>query len=905
MNSELINKIIFGKYKVGKNIGKGSFGSVFKGKNIVTNEMVAIKVEDGKTGSKILESEAYFLFYLKNFGIPEIKSFGTFKKYKILVQTLLGNNFQAIFVDRPNKEKKFNCEDACLAFIQLLDRLEFIHSKYVIHRDLKPENIMLDLESKKTVYLIDFGMSKKYRSGKTKKHIKFSIPSRLTGTARYCSINALRGTEQSRRDDLESAGYVMIYLAQGGYLPWIGFRNSDKLERYRLIYRMKKKITTEELCKRLPKAFCEYIKYTKKLNFEEDPNYNYMRGLFLDYLNTKKNMTDLKFSWVSKKTKKKKEDKNLSPNHKKTSFKRKISPQSRILRNIQTSQERENKMNKIKNETLIKLLEEKQEKRDNEIIQANKKEEIMELPPKQKNNYDIQKSPTFYKGDPDDKKSEDETHVAQLNMAIFMDNDSEDNNKKDSNQNELNDEKKIHLDENKEKSYNNDINNNMNNNYDINNHINSNKNIQEKNSFEENDFFIKVNTFNDLNQNINNTFNNINIVQGNQFIQISPNNKMDFEPKNNDNDYSQNIDSNKKDFSNNQINKTYNSINNNNKKKNAINIKQNNKRITESTRDIKDSFNKNTNLHKINLYKFKNNNNYQNQKPKVEKKNKLKIIPLKNISSIKANDYFFDNNLNKNDISLDDKNNYTIKTSSSYKSINSINLIKISNSKRGVINYNKVDLNKNDLNINNHKKLSFNNSAEDIRSIKLNPNRNINILKASLSEKKNLSIALNLDNDLQKKEKMRLLTNNNIIITNNKKNNNQIIKKPKLKMIKLNTNKKLINVRQSNLKNNNNFMNNPNNSFKFVNKDGKTNKMIPSYKSLIPINKSQRILRYQGLNGIRINNNIISKINQIKNRNHDFKNKLILSNFTQLNNYSKYHNLEHSNYNNIDIMNSI
>ena len=137
------------------------------------------------------------------------------------------------------------------------------------------------------------------------------------------------------------------------------------------------------------------------------------------------------------------------------------------------------------------------------------------------------------------------------------------------------------------------------------------------------------------------------------------------------------------------------------------------------------------------MYKFKNNNNYQNQKPKVEKKNKLKIIPLKNISSIKANDYFFDNNLNKNDISLDDKNNYTIKTSSSYKSINSINLIKISNSKRGVINYNKVDLNKNDLNINNHKKLSFNNSAEDIRSIKLNPNRNINILKTKLSEKKN------------------------------------------------------------------------------------------------------------------------------------------------------------------------
>ena len=218
MKEDLNNKIFFRRYKTEKILGKGSFGYVYKGKNIINNELVAIKTEEYKIKGDVLESEAYFLVYLKNFGIPEVKSFGVYKKYKILVQTLLDKDLETLF----SKYSHINAKDICMIFIQLLDRLEFVHSKYVIHRDLKPENIMFDLETKKIIYLIDFGMAKKYRSGKTKKHIKFSIPSRLTGTARYCSINALRGTEQSRRDDLESLGYVMIYLARKRFLPWMG-----------------------------------------------------------------------------------------------------------------------------------------------------------------------------------------------------------------------------------------------------------------------------------------------------------------------------------------------------------------------------------------------------------------------------------------------------------------------------------------------------------------------------------------------------------------------------------------------------------------------------------------------------------------------------------------------------------
>ena len=165
MQLGLYNKLIFGKYKVTKLLGQGSFGYVLKGKNIISKEPVAMKIEDWKMKGNILESEAYFLFYLKNFGIPEIKSFGVFNKYKILVQTLLGENMDQIF---SKNSRNNNMKDVCKIFIQLLDRLEYIHSKYVIHRDLKPENIMIDCETKNIIYLMILAWQKNIEVGKLK-----------------------------------------------------------------------------------------------------------------------------------------------------------------------------------------------------------------------------------------------------------------------------------------------------------------------------------------------------------------------------------------------------------------------------------------------------------------------------------------------------------------------------------------------------------------------------------------------------------------------------------------------------------------------------------------------------------------------------------------------------------------
>ena len=334
---DLYNKLIFKKYKILDLLGKGSFGYVFKGINILDKQYCAVKVEDWKNKGNLLESEAYYLYYLKGFGIPEVKSFGICGKYKVLVQTLLGNSLDGIFT---SLFYKFTMKDICMIAIQLMERFEYIHSKFIIHRDIKPDNISIDYETNKIIYLIDFGLARKYRSSRTGKHIKFSIPNRLTGTARYASKNALGGKEQSRRDDLEAFGYVLIYFARQGNLPWMGLKTLNKLEKYRQIYFIKKEITPENLCRGLPEEFSQYIRYVKGLMFEEQPNYKYLKELFLRIMVKMNYKYDSNFSWLIFNNNKKKGNKNncIEINNRNINLHlRKDSPQSRLYRKLVNS----------------------------------------------------------------------------------------------------------------------------------------------------------------------------------------------------------------------------------------------------------------------------------------------------------------------------------------------------------------------------------------------------------------------------------------------------------------------------------------------------------------------------------------------------------------------------------------
>ena len=340
----LKNKIIFGKYKLNKLIGKGSFGYVFKGLNTQDNSEVAIKVERKDVKTHLLEIESNFLLILKGYGIPELKSYGYSGQFYILVEELLGNNLGEI-----RKGKTLTIKDISMLAIQILDRMEYIHSKNIIHRDIKPENFLLGYNNSPIVYIIDFGISRKYRSSRTGKHIKFSLTGKLFGTVRYVSFNGSRGVQQSRRDDLESIGYMLLYIKKGK-LPWqsINLKDCDRKQKYMQMLYLKKNITPEFLCKDLPPEFAEYIKYCKNLNFEQDPNYEYLRNLFKSVLEKIHERNDLNFSWNKKIFFNKKNfEKEINQEKYINLLQRKESPQTRLYRNIQKSLEKNEKYKKL------------------------------------------------------------------------------------------------------------------------------------------------------------------------------------------------------------------------------------------------------------------------------------------------------------------------------------------------------------------------------------------------------------------------------------------------------------------------------------------------------------------------------------------------------------------------------
>ncbi|CAD8079548.1 unnamed protein product [Paramecium sonneborni] len=278
-----------------KKIGSGSFGQIFLGINNKTGQEVAIKLEIAtiKHPQLWFEGKLYKLLQGGD-GIPLTYWFGSENEYNILVMELLGANLEELF---NQCKRKFSLKTVLMIGQQMITRIEFLHNKNFIHRDIKPDNFLIGIDKKCTIiYMIDFGLSKKYRDSRTNLHIPYRDGKSLTGTARYASINTHLGVEQSRRDDLEAIGYVLVYFLNG-QLPWQGLKTDNKTDKYEKIAQCKIGTTVEKLCEGLPEEFSIYLNYCQSLKFEERPDYVWLRRLFKDLFVKMKYVNDNLFDW--------------------------------------------------------------------------------------------------------------------------------------------------------------------------------------------------------------------------------------------------------------------------------------------------------------------------------------------------------------------------------------------------------------------------------------------------------------------------------------------------------------------------------------------------------------------------------------------------------------------------------
>ena len=279
-------------------IGSGSFGQVLYGKHKNTSLEVAVKVISSDTSTDTIRKEINFSKQLQKItGFPTIYYTCVYDKKNIIVESLLGPSLDKLF---KYCGRKFPLKTVCLIGKEIVKRLENMHEKGILHRDLKPNNLTwgnfnssynnisnynsinnisnnLDI---KTIFLIDFGLSCSFlEGGLSYKHYKIKTNLSFVGTLRYASLNSHKGIRQSRRDDLESMIYILIYFLKGK-LPWQDVKAKQKEERHKLISEIKSKVTIESLCENLPSEFAELLTYVKNLEFDEKPLYSKFYAFF-------------------------------------------------------------------------------------------------------------------------------------------------------------------------------------------------------------------------------------------------------------------------------------------------------------------------------------------------------------------------------------------------------------------------------------------------------------------------------------------------------------------------------------------------------------------------------------------------------------------------------------------------
>lgn len=345
MGEIIEGQIVGHHYTIERKLGEGSFGTVYGATDLHTQEPVAIKMEDVDASHPMLHFENKVLRLLNRFiyeddynnnimnggtlsspspsvllphhrhqtvattammthhrhaaarvtGIPYVYDFFVQHGRKMLVMSRLGCSLETLF---QRAGKYFSMKTIFMIAIQMIKRIEYVHTRGILHRDIKPDNFLIGPQDQEhIIYLVDYGLSKRY-CNKDGIHIPFRRDCKFKGTARYCSMNNHLRFEQSRRDDLEAIGYVLMYFVRQGELPWMGVRAKTKQERYQAILDRKMATRLEDLCKNVPSCFCQYLTYVRNLEFDQRPDYRYLMRLFQEAFIHAKFTPDGIFDWM-------------------------------------------------------------------------------------------------------------------------------------------------------------------------------------------------------------------------------------------------------------------------------------------------------------------------------------------------------------------------------------------------------------------------------------------------------------------------------------------------------------------------------------------------------------------------------------------------------------------------------
>ncbi len=278
-------------YKIVKKLGSGSFGTVYKAQD-KDGKFYAIKVESKKQANRLDHEKAIYDNLGTSVGFPQIYDIIKDRKHNTVIMDYLGPSLEDLFDFCGNK---FSIKTVLMIGIQVLNRIEALHNSGYLHRDIKPDNFLIGTTDKKSrIYMIDLGLSKRYM--KDNKHIEYNTKKSFTGSFRYSSIRNHKGIEQSRRDDLESIGYMLIFFVKG-CLPWQGLKGSTKSKRSANILNVKNSTSLEDLCKDLPREFLLYMKYCRLLRFPQQPDYVLLRDLLINLFKSSNYKLDFIYDW--------------------------------------------------------------------------------------------------------------------------------------------------------------------------------------------------------------------------------------------------------------------------------------------------------------------------------------------------------------------------------------------------------------------------------------------------------------------------------------------------------------------------------------------------------------------------------------------------------------------------------